>query len=366
MKYTEIRTIALLLMVSFSCLAQREGRTEKVILITLDGFRWQELYGGADQRLLTDPQFVEDTLALKNIFGAATSQERREKLLPFFWNVIAKQGQLYGNRTLGNNVNVTNNMWFSYPGYNEILTGSADDVNITSNDPINNPNETVLEFLNKQKKLHGKIAAFTSWETFPWIINTTRSGVPVNAGYMKAGNPNVVEEFMNEILFQLPNESGGTRPDAFTFHYAFEHLKKKKPDVLFMSFDETDHFAHEGKYDKYLASAHYTDGLIKSLWEWVQRQPDYKDKTTLIITTDHGRGDNAMDGWRHHGRKTENCDQIWVAFIGPDSSPIGEVKTSQQLYQNQIATSVAALFGFEFKGGKKKGDVISTAVKKFE
>ncbi len=342
-----------------------QSKTENIILITFDGLRWQEVFGGAEHRLLMQINQGKDSVKLKDKYWFTSAHERRARLLPFFWNVIAKQGQLYGNRLEGNNVNTTNKMWFSYPGYNEILAGFADDVRVNSNDPVNNPNQTVLEFLNKIKEFKGKVAAFSSWETFPWIINTTRSGIPVNSGFVKEVlNPNEREKLMNELMFQLPNESGGTRADAFTFHYAFEYLKKNKPRVLFISFDETDHFAHEGEYDHYLASAQYTDGFIKNLWDWIQSQPTYKDKTTLIITTDHGRGDTTSDDWRHHGSNMQHADQIWFAFLGPDTPALGEVKTNQQLYQSQVASTLSALLGIEYSNDSKPGDIISSVIKK--
>ena len=65
--------------------------------------------------------------------------------MPFFWKEVTKMGQLHGNRNLGNKVDLTNTMWFSYPGYNEILSGKADDSRINSNDKIPNPNTTILE-----------------------------------------------------------------------------------------------------------------------------------------------------------------------------------------------------------------------------
>ncbi len=345
--------------------SQAVTKTENIILITLDGFRWQELFTGAESRLLLNKKFVADTAALITAYWRETPQQRREILMPFFWNVIAKEGQLYGNRTSGNKVNTKNKMWFSYPGYNEILTGSADDARVTSNDPVNNPNQTVLEFLNKRKEFKGKVAAFSSWETFPWIINTERSGIPVNAGFMRATkNPTESEKLMNELMVQLPNESGGTRADAFTFHYAFEYLKNQRPRVLFISFDETDHFAHEGEYDQYLTSAHHTDGVIKSLWDWIQSDPLYKNMTTLIVTTDHGRGNKNPEDWRHHGSKVESADEVWFAFLGPDVPALGEVKTEQQFYQSQVAKTLAAFLGIDYNSAQKTGDIISSVIKK--
>ena len=82
---------------------------------------------------------VEDT-ALYKKYWAATAAERREKLMPFFWGTLMKQySSIAGNRSLGSSVMTTNKMWFSYPGYSEILTGQAHDDMINSNDAKRNP-----------------------------------------------------------------------------------------------------------------------------------------------------------------------------------------------------------------------------------
>src|SRR5690554_535534 len=171
--------ILLVCLLSGSAIAQQ---TENVVLITLDGLRWQELYGGADSLLVDDSGYVGDPEALTREFWDVDPLKRREVLMPFFWNTIASKGQLYGNRWQGNKVDCSNGMWFSYPGYNEILSGFADDERISSNAKTNNPNVTVLEFLNNQPAFKGRVAAFGSWDVFPYIINRDRSGIPVNAG----------------------------------------------------------------------------------------------------------------------------------------------------------------------------------------
>ena len=96
--------------------------------------------------------------------------------------MLAREGQIYGNAPRGSVARVTNGRNFSYPGYNELLSGRADP-RIDSNDKKPNPNVTVLEWLNGREPYRGKVAAFGSWDTFPWIINRERSGVLVNAGF---------------------------------------------------------------------------------------------------------------------------------------------------------------------------------------
>jgi Sulfatase len=346
---------------SWGALAQ--NKTENVILITLDGMRWQEVFGGAEARLISK-DFVSDSAAMVKKFWAETPEMRRQKLMPFFWSTLAREGQLYGNRTHNNFVNVSNNQWFSYPGYSEILCGFADNERIHSNDKFNNPNTNVLEYVNQQNGFKGKVAAFSSWDVFPFIINAERSGVPVNSGIVEAkGSITEREKWTNELMHQVPNPLGEVRLDAFTFNYAFEYLKKNSPRLLYIAFDETDDFAHGGKYDLYLHSARYTDEFIKTIWDWCQSNEKYKNKTTLIITTDHGRGCDKKEDWRHHGAKMARADEIWLAIIGPDTPATGEVKSAGQTYQNQVAQTVAAFLKVPYHTNSKAGEKVTSAFK---
>ena len=322
----------------------QQSEDTKVILITLDGFRWQELFAGADSLLVDNKDYVHDADMLKEVFWRETPKERREALLPFFWNQVEKMGQIHGNRRLGSKVDLTNSMWFSYPGYNEVLTGTADDKNIRSNDKIPNPNTTILELYNNTPQGKGKVAAFGSWDVFPYIINEERSGVPVNAGFEAAtGNLNPREEFLNDLQEQIPSPWSSVRLDAFTHHYALEHMKKEHPKFVYIAYGETDDFAHDGDYQAYLKSAHNTDALIKEIWEYTQQDDFYKGQTVFIITTDHGRGTEPLDTWRSHGSDIAGAGSVWMILFGKGIEPLGEIAKEEQLYSDQIAPTVLEL-----------------------
>ncbi|HNU42046.1 MAG TPA: phosphoglyceromutase, partial [Cyclobacteriaceae bacterium] len=204
-------------------------------------------------------------------------------------------------------------------------------------------------------KFKGSVAAFGSWDVFPFIINELRSGIPVNAGFEPATGSNLTtrERFLNQLQNQIPSPWGSVRLDAFTHHYAMEYMKKNKPKVVYIAYGETDDFAHNGKYDSYLKSAWQTDQFIKAIWDWVQSDSHYRNRTTLLITTDHGRG--VLDAWRDHGSKVQGANEIWFAALGAGVSAIGEAKGSEQLYQNQVAGTLAALLGFKFSQDGKAG-----------
>src|SRR5450432_1614573 len=183
MKFLFLSFAAMLLTLCFAnTQAQSSANTENVFIITIDGFRWQELFNGADEAILGNPQYVKDITLARQLFWDSTALLRRKKMMPFLWNVIAANGQVYGNRSLGNKDDVTNWYKISYPGYNEMLTGYADPFFIP-NLPVNNRNISVLEYLNKTKRYADKIVAFTSWNIFPYIFNEKRSRLPLNSGY---------------------------------------------------------------------------------------------------------------------------------------------------------------------------------------
>ncbi len=335
-------------------------RTQNLVIVTLDGFRWQELYRGADQELLENKKFTPNAEATRKAFWADTPQARRQKLLPFFWGTLAKKGRLYGNRDLGNRVNAKNPFWFSYPGYNEIFTGYPDP-RINSNSYPDNPNTNVLEFLNQQSAFNGKVAAFTTWSAFPRILNESRSDIPVNAGYEAfEANPHnrplsETQQAINGIQQHLIRPKGG-RLDALTYAQARAYMELNHPRVLYIAFGQTDHFAHAGHYGLYLEAAHHSAQMIGELWEALQADPHYKGTTTLFITTDHGRG--LGDQWTSHGKRIAHADEIWFAVIGPDTPPLGEMKANQQWYQNQFARTLAAFLGYSFKSPHPTGEPI--------
>jgi len=336
---------------TFFCLQLIAQKDPNLIIITTDGFRWQELFGGMDSALANNPRFNQgDSIALYKKYGAADAEERRRKLLPFMWGELAATGQIYGNRHYNNLVNNANPYWFSYPGYNEIFTGYPDTL-VNSNSYKPNPHTTLLDFLQAQPAYKNKIAAFGAWDAFARILNRERSGFPVVNAFDTLQNKKASAE--ERLLYQLLQDS--YRPfgdaeclDVFTHYLAMEYLKKKKPKVLYIGYGETDEWAHHGQYRDYLHAARQVDEWIGDIWNYVQSDPLYKNNTYLFITTDHGRGDTIKTAWTDHGASIKGAGEIWFAVLGPGIKPLGEIKTPKQLYQKQFAQSMAGLLGKNF------------------
>lgn len=347
-------TVACVLFVCYVFAGRAQGTsTSNVIIVTLDGLRWQEVFRGVDASIACNEKYVQFPEVVQR-FAHSSGRESRQLLMPFFWTAVAHAGQLYGNRDLKNKVNCTNNHLISYPGYSEMLVGFAGKV--SSNRNVNNPNATVFEAIAASPGFRDEVAVFATWEAFPYIFRESASNIYVNAGEdIARGSISQQEKLLNRIQETRP------RSDSVTFRYAMEYLKRERPRVTFIGFDETDHYAHRGKYDKYLNAAHRADSMIAQLWAWVQSQPDYRDQTTLFITTDHGRG-RGRNNWRTHSLLATGSRHIWFAVMGPDTPAFGEMKIDATTYQNQVAKTIAAFLGLAYDNEKPVGDVVQTMI----
>ena len=326
---------------------------QNLFIITIDGFRWQEIFTGADSLLINDEKSTPDTSTMKMMYWASTPEERRKKLMPFFWNVLATKGQVYGNRDFNNKVNVANLYSISYPGYNEIFSGNTD-FTIATNMKRKNPNINVLEYLNSKKEFKNKIVAFTSWNVFPFILNKGRSDLRINSGYedfVTADADDTAISLINKVQDEAVYHKKATRHDELTFVAAQEYILEYKPRVVFLGFGETDEEAHRGRYDLYLEKAAKIDNMIAELWHYVQSSPEYRDNTTFVITTDHGRG-KSPSAWQNHAFFISGSSQTWLAIVGPNITPAGEMKNEGQIYQKQLAQTIANLVGETFQRGK--------------
>jgi hypothetical protein len=348
----------------FAAVVTAQPKTKNIIFVMTDGLRWQEVFNGAEESLMTKENGgVSDVAGLKKTYWRDTPEARRAALLPFVWSVMSKNGQIYGNRNRGSDAFVTNGRNFSYPGYSETLCGFPDP-GINSNDKIPNPNVTVLEWLNGKPAYHNKVAAFGAWDVFPFIFNWRRAGFLVNSGYdplTLAGNARV--DILNQVRTEGPHVWPDEVFDPILFHTALEYFKEAKPRILYISLGETDEWAHAGNYAQYLDSAHRVDAHLKTLWDTVQSMPAYRDQTTLIFTPDHGRGD-APVAWKSHGEKVPASKYIWMAFLGPDTPALGERSQIAAVTQNQIAATLAALLGENYQAAvPKAAPPISDAIK---
>lgn len=323
-----------------------------IVLVTIDGTRTEEIFGGLDASALasvTEHGDIKDTRPYK-LYGADTPEARRARLMPFLWNtLVATQGSIAGDRARGSKFGVANMQRFSYPGYAELLTGAPHDDTITSNDNRRYPYLTVLEFLRASMGLPvEKVAVFGSWETFNYISSHEEGAVTVNAGYSAYASDDPAIQALSREQFDATLATDSARHDAFTYRFAFDYLKRVRPAVLYIAFDETDDWAHEHQYARVLDALHRTDGYLKELWTWLQADPEYRDNTVLLVTVDHGRGHTPTD-WSDHGEKVVRANETWMLAVGPDWPRRGEWVNAPDGLTSQIAATLAKAVGQDFR-----------------
>lgn len=345
----------------------QQHRTRNVVLIVTDGLRWQEVFSGAERALVSRrPGGVSDTTALLRDFWRESPEARRRALLPFLWDSVASRGVIYGNRLRGSEARITNTMKFSYPGYNEIFTG-AFDPRIDSNEYPPNHNETVLEWLATRPRFKGRVGGVATWDAFRRILNRDRAGIPVLDGWdppfaatrAPTARMRLIDELYRTSVKLWPNNAF----DAPMHLAAKEFIQANTPRVLFVGYGETDEWAHSGRYDMVLRSAHQVDAFIADLWATMQGMPQYRGSTTFIITTDHGRG-SGPEQWRDHGQDVDGAEDIWIAVIGPDTPALGERAQVAPVTQSQVAATIATLLGEDWRArNPRSGPAIDEAIR---
>ncbi|MBI3549197.1 MAG: alkaline phosphatase family protein [Elusimicrobia bacterium] len=293
--------------------------SQNVILVTADGVRWREVFSGAEAALLGPNE--QDA---RREFWREDPIERRRALMPFLWSHAGRRGRIWGNQDLGSAARVTNGLNFSYPGYQEIL-GGFPDPRIDSNGKVPNPNVSVLEWLNSRPGFKGRVAAFGNWDVLPFILNTDRSRLPV----------------------WFPSVDS----DVQTHEAVMKYLREKKPRVLYVLYGETDNRGHEGRYGEYLRAIKRVDDFLREIWSAVQSMPEYRGRTALVVTTDHGRGEGPR--WTDHYKDVPGSENMWIATMGRGAGWGGEV-CDEDATQAQVASTVAALAGEDYRADQPK------------
>ena len=317
-----------------------------VIIITIDGLRWQEFFGGAARDYFKRDKSGSGGQPERQ-FWKETPEERRLALMPFVWSTLARDGQIFGDATAGSTTRLTNGLFFSYPGYSEMFAGRADP-RVDSNDKVPNPNITVLEWLIRRPGFEGRVAAFGSWDVLPSILNVERSRIPVGSGWRVVSEATTDREReINQLAADLPRHWDYGPVDAPIVYAAIETLRTRKPRVLYVMLGEGDEWAHQGRYDLYLDATFRADRFIERIWTTVQAIPEYAGRTSLLLTTDHGRGATTTD-WMNHGRDVPAAERTWIAVLGPDVAPLG-VRRDVNVTTSQIAATIASLVGEDYR-----------------
>ena len=133
--------------------------------------------------------------------------------------------------------------------------------------------------------------------------------------------------------------------DELTFFIAREVMREFSPRLMLVNFWDMD-VAHWGSYSLYLQAIAKTDRLTGMLWDEIQSNPSYKDRTTMLVLPELGRdGDvNTANGFLNHRSGDPSCRNMWMLAMGAGATS-GEIE--RPVFHVDLAATTAELLGFK-------------------
>lgn len=274
-----------------------------VVLVTLDGMRWQELFDGTDPLLTPDPSVVFSR----------------------FWSEVAPRGRVWGDPRTGDEVRVATGSNASLPGYMSIYAERAQGCVTNSCGPVG-----VATFLDR---LHDELdvpkeqlEVIASWSKMSLAVTARDDVAVVRAGEFDAKTGG---QALTEDSFETDRSPVLAWPDALA----------KKPRFLHLALLDSDRYAHQGDYDRYVQVLRAYDRLLADLAGRLD------ENTALVVTTDHGRG--LWEQWSEHGPQVPASARVWAYVQLPAACrelSLAEA-SARRFDHHDVRYTIEALFG---------------------
>ena len=158
----------------------------------------------------------------------------------------------------------------------------------------------------------------------------------------------VRETLLRGLVEYINGPEAPTSGDELTFFITREIMREFAPRLMLVNFWDMD-VAHWGSYSLYLNAITKTDRLTGMLWDEIQANPNYRDKTTMLVLPELGRdGDqNAANGFLNHRSGDPSCRNMWLLAMGA-GVPRGE--TDRPVHHVDVAATAAELLGVKAVG----------------
>lgn len=107
--------------------------------------------------------------------------------------------------------------------------------------------------------------------------------------------------------------------DELSVYIMRQLMHQVAPSLLWITLHDMD-VAHSGAFSLYLDGIRRSDRLCAEIWNFIQSEPEYKDKTTLFILPDFGRDsdfDASGNGFQHHRTGDPISRTTWIMALGP-------------------------------------------------
>ena len=250
--------------------APRTSRSEEVVLVAIDGARWQEIFS-------------------------------KDPVMPTLRRFMTTDGISVGAPGYGE-MHASGPNYVSLPGYTEIFTGRTSACR--SNDCPPTDQRTIVD---EVIDAGSEAAVISSWE----LIDRAAAKDPGRA-ILSTGRHHVAHrEVFDDKTFDEGASSGpgcgigDYRPDALTIRLALDYLSHHTPKFAFVGLGDTDEHAHRDDRAGYIDALRTADAFLAAL---DARLPA---SATILVTADHGRAAN----FRDHGMMPEAA-RVWLVARG--------------------------------------------------
>jgi hypothetical protein len=301
-----------------------------VILVVLDGARWQEVFVGADPQLSA---------------AAAVPAVSADALMPRLHALVADRGSALGAPGQGPPIAASGPNFVSLPGYTEIFTGRRQH-DCADNDCAPARLRTVMDQARALWPRPSDVAVIASWEKIDRAASVDPASLVVSTGRDHtfhedslrddAATRAALEQGAHAEAF--PGH-GDFRPDRYTAALALSYLEAKRPRLMFLGLGEPDEYAHHGDYAGYLASLRAADATLGEIFAVLGRMGARGEHTTVIVTADHGRGRD----YRVHGRAFPESGRVWLVAAGAGFEARGLAHATRPHRLADVAPTVRAL-----------------------
>lgn len=292
--------------------------TEAIVVVVLDGARWQDVLVG------TDASFGSWRGPSDLVSGAV--------LMPNLHAMIMR-GAVVGSPGGGAPMRASGPDFISLPGYTEIFSGRTP-VRCADNDCPATEDATLVD----EVSAHGGLAAvFASWAPIARAASRSPEGMVVSTG---------------------EPETARFRADRQTATEALDYLTRRRPQFLFLGLGEPDELAHQGDYAGYLDTLRQADVVLGELEVTLAAMGERGRRTSVFVTCDHGRGTD----FRHHGRGWPESSRVWLVAAGGAIPARGVVQSRAPQRLRDIAPTIRVLLGLPADGAAEAGAPIAELI----
>ena len=333
------REARVLTMPALATASLEEERVESaVVLVVLDGVRWQEVFGGVDR-----------TLARRH--GVVSAWSSPADLMPNLHQLIDAEGLAIGAPGHGAEITASGPQFISMPGYIEIFSGKPD-LKCFWNECRPAPMRTIADEVREAGDTDD-VALVASWPNIaraassePGFVLTTGRKLVDREDLLRADASTARLLDQGARAPSFPG-LGDYRPDVFTGRIALRRLAVSKPRFLFVGLGDADEYAHRNDYAGYLQAVHASDAFLGDLTDLLRSMGARGRHTTVLVTADHGRAHNFTD----HGARFPESGRVWLVAAGADVAQRGLVAASRHTLSD-VAPTIRALLGIPETGAR--------------